>query len=165
MRNAEGLAGHDMLISPLSSPTGWSRTGQTAPPRTDPGFRQSRELSRPTILAVDDEPETLDFLRTFLEGEGFNFVQAYSGPEAIELARQRRPNLMIVDVMMPGMNGLELCAELREARDTSNVPIILYSAYDMKKHSNTGLYDRAFVKPADPDELLWAIQALTSEPS
>ncbi|MGH8284191.1 MAG: response regulator, partial [Steroidobacteraceae bacterium] len=88
-----------------------------------------------------------------------------SGPEAIEIARQRRPNLVIVDVMMPGMNGLELCAELRENRDTSSVPIILYSAYDMIKHSNTGLYDHAFVKPADPDELLWAIRALMSEPS
>jgi DNA-binding response OmpR family regulator len=124
-----------------------------------------RSHDRPTILAVDDEPEVLGFLETFLEGEGFAFVPASSGAEAIELARERRPNLVIVDVMMPGMNGLELCAELRESRATSDVPIILYSAYDMQKHSNTGLYDRAFVKPADPDEMLWAIRTLTSQPS
>lgn len=62
--------------------------------------------------------------------------------------------------MMAGMNGLELCEELRDRRDTRHLPIILYSAYDMKRHSNSGLYDHAFVKPADPDALLLAIHSL-----
>ncbi|MGH8285545.1 MAG: response regulator [Steroidobacteraceae bacterium] len=65
--------------------------------------------------------------------------------------------------MMPGMTGLELCDILRERPDTRDIPIILYRAHDIKEHSNSGLYDHAFVKPADPDQLLWAIRVLLPE--
>jgi CheY-like chemotaxis protein len=92
---------------------------------------------RPTILAVDDEPDALGF-------------------------EQRRPDLMIVDVMMPGMSGFELCARLRLREDTRDLPIILYSAFPMR-HSNAGLYQRAFVKPANLEELLYAIRTLLPE--
>jgi CheY-like chemotaxis protein len=114
---------------------------------------------RPVILAVDDERDALDFLRLALAGVGYDFIEASSGAQALEIIEQHRPDLLIADVMMPGMTGLELCAQLRLRNDTQNIPIILYSAYPMR-HSNVGLYDRAFVKPADLDELLAAISTL-----
>ncbi len=114
---------------------------------------------RPLILAVDDERDALDFLRLALSGSGYDFVEASSGAQALEIIDQHHPDLVIADVMMPGMTGLELCAQLRLRNDTQNIPIILYSAYPMR-HSNVGLYDRAFVKPADLDELLDAINTL-----
>jgi adenylate cyclase len=114
---------------------------------------------RPVVLAVDDERDALEFLRLALSGVGYDFIEASSGAQALEMIEQRRPDLVIADVMMPGMTGLELCAQLRLRNDTQNIPIILYSAYPMR-HSNVGLYDRAFVKPADLDELLGAISTL-----
>lgn len=112
-----------------------------------------------TILAVDDEPDSLDFLRAALSQESFDFVGTSSASEALELVEKRKPQLMIVDVMMPGMTGFELCARLRLREDTRDMPIIVYSAFPMR-HSNAGLYQRAFVKPADLEELLHAIRAL-----
>jgi CheY-like chemotaxis protein len=114
--------------------------------------------ARRLVLAVDDERDALDFLRLALS-DHFDFVAATSGAEALTCIEQRMPDLVIADVMMPGMTGLELCAQLRLRNDTQHIPIILYSAYPMR-HSNVGLYDRAFVKPADLDELIDAINNL-----
>jgi CheY-like chemotaxis protein len=112
-----------------------------------------------TILAVDDEADSLDFLRAALTRESFDFVGASSAAEALKLVESRRPDLVIIDVMMPGMTGFELCARLRLRDDTRALPIIVYSAYPMR-HSNAGLYQRAFQKPADLEELLHAIRSL-----
>jgi two-component system, OmpR family, phosphate regulon response regulator PhoB len=117
---------------------------------------------RPTILAVDDEPDALGYLRVGLSGVGFDVLEATNGVAALSLVEQRRPDLMIVDVMMPGMSGFELCARLRLREDTRDLPIILYSAFPMR-HSNAGLYQRAFVKPANLEELLYAIRTLLPE--
>jgi CheY-like chemotaxis protein len=109
---------------------------------------------------VDDEADARDFLRISLSEEGFDVIEASSGVEALLLIARRRPDLAIIDVMMAGMTGLELCDELRGRRETRHMPIILYSAYEMKKHSNAGLYDHAFVKPVELGELLGAIERL-----
>ncbi|MGH8285990.1 MAG: response regulator [Steroidobacteraceae bacterium] len=113
---------------------------------------------------MDDEADARDFLRISLSGEGFEVIEAASGIEALLLMTKRRPDLAIIDVMMAGMTGLELCDELRGRLDTRDIPIILYSAYEMKKHSNAGLYDHAFVKPVDLEELLGAIGRLLPSP-
>jgi CheY-like chemotaxis protein len=136
------------------------RAGLPAPFRAETSAKQSRGVAGPTILTVDDEPDALEFLRISLRGEGFEVMEASSGIEALLLIAQRRPDLAIIDVMMAGMNGLELCDQLRGGRDTQHIPIILYSAYEMKKHSNAGLYDHAFVKPVDLGDLLGAITRL-----
>jgi len=120
---------------------------------------QARIATMTTILAVDDEPDSLDFLRAALSQENFEFVGTSSAAEALELVETRKPQLMIVDVMMPGMTGFELCARLRLREETREMPIIVYSAFPMR-HSNAGLYQRAFVKPADLEELLHAIRSL-----
>jgi CheY-like chemotaxis protein len=109
---------------------------------------------------VDDEADVLDFMREFLVGEGFDVRLASSGAEALSLIELRRPDLLIVDVMMPGMNGLEFCELLRTDPALHDMPIVLYTAHEIKAHSNSGLYDIAFTKPTEPAMLLWAIRAL-----
>jgi CheY-like chemotaxis protein len=131
-----------------------------APLATERFAGASRALGRATILTVDDEADARDFLRISLTGEGFDVIEAASGIEALLLIARRRLDLAIIDVMMAGMTGLELCDQLRSRRDTGHVPIILYSAYEMNKHSNSGLYDCAFVKPVDLGDLLGAIERL-----
>jgi CheY-like chemotaxis protein len=117
-----------------------------------------------TILAVDDEPDALHLLDEVFSGQGFRTMHASSGAEAISVIDEKQPDLLIVDYMMAGMNGLELCEYLRERNDTRRIPIILYSAYTMR-HSDCWLYERAFMKPADPDELVSAARELLSRPS
>jgi CheY-like chemotaxis protein len=122
------------------------------------GATQLRE--KPVILAVDDEPDALAFLREFLNGEGYECVEATSGAQALQLIAERRPDLIIADVMMAGMTGFELCDLLRSDLEHRHIPIIVYSAHETRAYSNSGLYDLAYLKPADPEELLWGIRAL-----
>jgi CheY-like chemotaxis protein len=112
------------------------------------------------VLVVDDEVDAVEFLGELLRGDGFRFVSAGSGAEALVICRDRHPDLAIVDVMMPGMTGFELCDLLRSDVACRDIPIIVYSAHDTKPYSNTGLYDVAFVKPADAEELLHAVRTL-----
>lgn len=128
------------------------------------GSGTSADLERPTVLVVDDEADARDFIRTALGEAGYDCIEASSGAEALMLIEQRRPDLMIVDIMMPGMTGIELCSQLRERRDTWQIPIIIYSAYPMQT-THWGLYERSFVKPADVDELLGAVRALVQTSS
>jgi two-component system, cell cycle response regulator len=109
---------------------------------------------------VDDEPDAVGFMRALLVGAGFRFVAATSGAQALAICREHRPDLAIVDVMMPGMTGFELCDLLRSDVACRDIPIIVYSAHDTKPYSNTGLYDMAFVKPADMDDLMTAVRTL-----
>jgi CheY-like chemotaxis protein len=117
------------------------------------------DSDRAAILIVDDEADARDFLRTALGVAGYDCLEASSGAQALMLIEQRRPSLVIVDIMMPGMTGIELCSQLRDRRDTWHIPIIVYSAYPMQT-THWGLYERSFVKPADVDDLLGAINGL-----
>jgi CheY-like chemotaxis protein len=149
------------VLSPqIHVPAGWPTPRVATLFGAEPSPHKSRALARTTILTVDDEADARDFLRISLTGEGFDVLEASSGIEALLLIARRRFDLAIIDVMMAGMTGLELCDELRTRRETREIPIILYSAYQMKKHSNAGLYDHAFVKPVDLSELVTAIRRL-----
>ena len=77
---------------------------------------------------VDDEPHIVDFLAILLEEEGYRVLRAYDGQEALELAHRECVQLLISDVMMPRMSGLELLRRLRASRDLSSLPVILMSA-------------------------------------
>jgi CheY-like chemotaxis protein len=137
------------------------------PGGTFPSQRNStdaeRDQQRALVLAVDDEPDALEYLRELIVGEGFDFVAAKSGLEALAICRERRPDVAIVDVMMPGMTGFELCDLLRSDIACRDLPIIVNSAYETKPYSNSGLYDVAFVKPAEPEDLIRAIRMLLPE--
>jgi CheY-like chemotaxis protein len=112
-----------------------------------------------TILIVDDEPDSIDSLSTRLSIDGFDVQAVTSGAEALAQVAARRPDLVIVDLMMPGMTGFDLCRFLRDEERTRRIPIILYSALPLMQPSR-GFYDCALTKPAEPDVLLFEINAL-----
>jgi len=80
------------------------------------------------ILIVDDTAELLFFLDYIFQRNDFEVVTAANGKDAIRLARETNPDVLLIDVMMPGIDGLEVCRQLRQDPDMRDVPILLYSA-------------------------------------
>jgi CheY-like chemotaxis protein len=114
--------------------------------------------SRGTILTVDDDPDALTLLRLLLRSEGFEVQAALSGPAALQCVRQQMPDLIITDLTMPGMTGLELCKQLRDSSETRHIPIIVHTALSVPP--TDPLYDRAFSKPVDFSALLSRVHRL-----
>lgn len=112
------------------------------------------------ILVVDDDPEIVSFLRRGLIYEGYNVDTAGDGTEALAKAREREPDLVVLDIMMPGIDGLEVSQRLRSASD---VPILMLTAKGTVADRVTGLESGAddyLVKPFAFDELLARVRAL-----
>jgi len=124
-----------------------------------------------TLLIVDDDAHIRDVLRYALENEGFTVLEAADGKQGLALALSQNPQLLILDVMMPEMNGLDLCRELRK---TSKIPILFLSSRDSELDTVLGLEfggDDYVSKPFSPRELLARVKAMlrrhayASEPS
>jgi CheY-like chemotaxis protein len=81
-----------------------------------------------TILVVDDEQPVVDLLTDMLEDDGHTVISAYNGRAALEIVAQHPPDLVISDVMMPFLDGIQLCKRLREEHDRESLPVILMSA-------------------------------------
>lgn len=112
------------------------------------------------LLVVDDDPTLLRFLQDFLRGEGFDILAANSGTEALRLAYREHPDLVVLDVMMPVMDGWEVCARLREMSD---IPIILLTAKSSEADKLRGFHlgvDDYVTKPFSFAELSARIQAI-----
>jgi two-component system alkaline phosphatase synthesis response regulator PhoP len=86
--------------------------------------------TREKILIVDDEMSTLMPLKRSLESENYAVVEAYDGHEAIKKANEEMPDLIILDLMLPGMDGIEVCQHLKEDTQTEKIPIIMLTAKD-----------------------------------
>jgi two-component system phosphate regulon response regulator PhoB len=80
-----------------------------------------------TVLAVDDEAETRDFISTVLEENGYTPILAENGEEALEIVRQNKPDLVILDIMMPKQSGIKMYRELKRAESLRDIPVIIYS--------------------------------------
>jgi DNA-binding response OmpR family regulator len=108
----------------------------------------------PLVLVADDDKDILQLLRLRLELLGYDVVQAVNGVEALELAREQEPALAILDVMMPGLNGLEVVRKLRA--ENSRMPIILLTARIQESDVSAGLdagADAYLGKPFDAADL------------
>ena len=81
-----------------------------------------------SILIVEDDPNTASLVSLYLEREGFQVVTAGDGDSGLAMARRHRPDLVILDVMMPETSGYELCRQLRERYDQTELPIVLLTA-------------------------------------
>lgn len=113
-----------------------------------------------TILVVDDEQNIVKLARLYLTRDGYHVEAAYDGAEALEKAKALRPDLIILDIMMPEMDGLAVCRELRK---TSNVPIIILTARDDDVDRIVGLElgaDDYITKPFNPRELVARVRAV-----
>lgn len=117
-----------------------------------------------TILLVNDNPRWLKALTDCLKDTGFVVLPARNGMEALNLVRDRLPDIVISDVLMPGINGFELCRCIREIEITSQIPVILFSNMDMSKERLARAREAGAnaVLPGSPDlsDLLRAIRTL-----
>ena len=105
-----------------------------------------------TVLIVDDDPKIRDLLRLYVEREGHRAAFAADGPEALAVAGRSRPDLVLLDVMLPGLDGFEVCRQLREVSD---VPVVLLTARSGDSDKVVGLdigADDYIVKPFSPRE-------------
>jgi DNA-binding response OmpR family regulator len=115
------------------------------------------------VLLVEDDPVILRLLEVNFELEGFDVVLAHDGAEGIDLARSERPDLVISDIMMPKVSGLELVAALKGDDATAAIPIILLSAKAQSGDLKAGLEagaDDYVTKPFEPLDLVDRVRAL-----
>ncbi len=118
-------------------------------------------MAAPSILVVDDQPINVQLLKRKLEREGLRVVTAYNGLEALDQVNRERPDLILLDVMMPDMDGLEVCQRLQANDATRGIPIIFITARTDKESKLEGLGVGAvdyITKPIDLDETLARVQ-------
>lgn len=114
-----------------------------------------------SVLVVDDEPMARTLLRLMLVRAGFNVAEAEDGYDALAKVKKNRPDLILLDVMMPGIDGFTVCETLRGNVDTAVLPIIMLSAKTDQTSVNKGLLVGAtlyLTKPISPDELTRHVQ-------
>jgi DNA-binding response OmpR family regulator len=116
-----------------------------------------------TILVVDDDPVILQLLQVNFEMEGFTVLTAADGVEGVERTRADRPDIVVSDVMMPRMSGLELVSALKGDPDTAGIPVLLLTAKAQQADVATGLEQGAddyVTKPFEPLELVDRVNRL-----
>ncbi len=115
------------------------------------------------ILIVDDSPTELHVLTTMLEKHGFSVSSANNGEDGVEMAKADKPDLILMDVVMPGMNGFQAARQISSDPDTSNIPIVIVSTKDQETDKMWGLRQGAkgyVTKPAQEKELISMINSL-----
>jgi len=118
-------------------------------------------MSASTILVVDDQPINVQLLKRKLEKEGITILTAYSGQEALDVVSRVKPDLILLDVMMPDMDGIEVCQRLQAAESSRHIPVIFVTARTSKEGKIEGLGVGAvdyITKPIDLDETLARVQ-------
>ena len=122
------------------------------------------------ILLVDDDPDFVEAVRVIVENGGYEVAVAYDGQEGLEAVAERTPDLIVLDVMMPVMNGHEACAKLKGSKETEEIPIILLTAVADRVTTSTYTHrdmleseaEDYMPKPVEPAELLERIKSWVS---
>ncbi len=118
------------------------------------------------ILAVDDSPTVLEMIVTILESDGYEVIRAEDGKEALEKARNEEVDLIVLDVMLPKLDGYRVCRLLKFDKNYKHIPIIMLTAKAEEESKETGIKtgaDLYLTKPIQPDELLEAVQRMLSK--
>ena len=114
------------------------------------------------VLVVDDEPSTVGLLRRLLAREGYTVVGAASGKEALEAVQREQPDLVVLDVVLPDLDGLEVCRRIKDEPITHLLPIILVTGTSDRVAGIDAGADEFLRKPFDPSELLARVRSLVS---
>jgi twitching motility two-component system response regulator PilH len=117
------------------------------------------------VLIVDDSPTDRHVISRALEGHGFEILVASDGEEALVLAESRRPDVILMDVVMPGMNGFQATRRLSKNPATSAIPVVMVTTKDQETDKIWGLRQGAvdyIMKPVGDDELVAAVRATIS---
>ncbi len=123
--------------------------------------------ARPTVLCIDDDPLVLHFYRSFLDPHGYRVLTATDGIRGIALATQDRPDVILLDVMLRGLSGYDICRKVRAVPALRDIPIILLTVWDEASVATTGREagaTRTLHKPADPEAILTAVEDVLRHP-
>ena len=119
------------------------------------------------IMVVDDEPDVVDLVKLVLESDGFSVVTAYSGKEALEKIDGEMPDLVLLDIMMPQMDGWEVYSRIRANPNTKNIPVAMLTAKSQSIDKMIGLHvvkvDDYITKPFGRSELLERVKRILKE--
>ena len=118
---------------------------------------------KPRILCVDDEPVNLKLFDAFLIPQGYDVLHAENGLQALEKIREQKIDLVLLDIMMPEMNGYDVCRKIKEDQSHANIPVIMITSLHFKKEKIKGIEagaDDYISKPIDPEEVLARIKML-----
>lgn len=109
------------------------------------------------VLVVEDDPEINQMVGAYAELAGFVYRSALTGTEALEAVHRERPALMVLDLMLPDLDGMEICRRVKQDPETQDVPVVILTALDSADARKQGLASGAsayLTKPFDPDELM-----------
>jgi len=115
------------------------------------------------IVIVEDEPDILDVLSYNLKREGYDVATSQNGAQGLDLIQRLKPNLVLLDLMLPGMDGLDVCRNLKNSRSTANIPVIMLTAKGEESDVVLGLgigADDYIPKPFSPKELVARVKAV-----
>jgi len=115
------------------------------------------------ILIIEDDPSATSFASYALEQEGYQVLTAANGVEGLKMALEEKPDILVLDVMLPGMDGFELCHRLRNEASAAKLPIMMLSVKGRESDRDMGLKvgaDEYLTKPADPAELVACVGSL-----
>lgn len=114
------------------------------------------------ILICEDEAALRELIRVSL-GDGFGYLEAADGLEALDLAKAHRPDVVVLDLMIPGLSGLDVLAKLREEDNGQKLPIVVISAWgDAREEAFAAGADRFVLKPFVPDDLRAVVEELVA---
>ena len=125
-------------------------------------------LANPKILVVEDEPNQVELIEFNLNSEGYEVVVARDGEEALNLAEEENPDLILLDWMLPKVSGIEVCRQLRRSKMTREIPIVMLTARSEESDTMRGLdigADDYITKPYSIKELLARVRAAMRRPS
>lgn len=118
----------------------------------------------PTVLVVENRPTDREHLVSLLGGSDYDVLETETGEEALRLAREWRPDLVIADMLVPDMDGLDLARAVRSDPSISGIPIILYAAtyelWELEQLARAAGVSRVVRKPTEPEEILRAVTSL-----
>jgi DNA-binding response OmpR family regulator len=113
-----------------------------------------------TILICEDEAALRELVRVSI-GSGFGFIEATDGHQALDMAREHHPDVIVLDLMLPGISGLDVLSQLRDEANGTNLPIVVISAWgDAREDALAAGADRFVLKPFIPDDLRAVVQEL-----
>ena len=156
-----------LYISQICAPEGQTHVDRGVGSKAKSNRRENPALNhgtRPVLLIVDDEPLGLKSMASVFEGQGYELVLTGSGHEAMQFVETGRPDVILLDVMMPGMDGLEACRRIRSHPGMAEIPILLVTALDDRQSRLEGLESGAddyITKPIDRAEVRARVRTIT----
>jgi two-component system alkaline phosphatase synthesis response regulator PhoP len=132
-------------------------------PMVEAATAQSSRSPRQKVLIIEDDTDIRELIKFNLEQDGYAVEEAATGAEGLDRIKRRQPDLVLLDLMLPGMPGLEICRVLRSAKETSTLPILIVTAKGTEVDKVLGLEmgaDDYVVKPFSPRELIARVKAV-----